>query len=192
MPRRVSTFPRSSVTSRSERIASSCERRRRLDVPTVAPFGKVVERLRADQRVARVLGRRHRGDHESRRQVARDVLGAVHRDVDLTGEQRVLDLLDEAGLVADRAGAISRGLDRHHLARERLGHRPSLRERERAPAGPYPQRRQQAQRARLRVRLIGVTIASSSGSCAAGSPAVLSNADRDSASSPNSSRSACT
>ena len=38
--RRVCTLPRMSTRSRSGRSASSCERRLRLDVPTVAPLGR--------------------------------------------------------------------------------------------------------------------------------------------------------
>ncbi len=40
LPSRVGTFPRSSATSRSGLRASSCERRRRLEVPTREPAGR--------------------------------------------------------------------------------------------------------------------------------------------------------
>ena len=50
--------------------------------------------------VARILARQRRGDLEPVGQRRRHVLRAVHREVDLVAEQRVLDLLDEQPLAA--------------------------------------------------------------------------------------------
>ncbi len=54
-----------------------------------------------DQRVARVFAGQHRGDVEAVRQDRRHVLAAVHGEVDLAAQQRVLDFLHEQPLAAD-------------------------------------------------------------------------------------------
>ena len=51
--------------------------------------------------VARILARQHGADLQALRQHHRHVLAAVHRQVDLVAEQRILDLLDEQPLAAD-------------------------------------------------------------------------------------------
>ena len=156
-------------------------------------FRKRLERARADEHVARVLRGRDRRDLEPVGQPAGNVLRAVDGEVDLLREKRFLDLLDEARLVGDRTRArVARGPDRNELGlgAERAGDRSGLRQRKRAAAGAYPERRAQ-RRPRRRVRRIGVTLASRAGS-AAGSSGVGSKTERDSASSPNSSRSAWT
>jgi hypothetical protein len=48
-----------------------------------------------DQRVARVLPRRDRGDHEPRVRCRGEVLVGVHGDVDLVRDERVAQLRDE-------------------------------------------------------------------------------------------------
>ena len=119
-------------------------------------------------------------------------------DVDLACQKRVFDLLYEARLVARRRGAVAGGLDRDDLCAvcERVGDGVCLGQREGTAARPdaksCPSR--VAQRPRLRVRLMGVTWASlgSAARSPGRSSRVRSKADRDSASSPKSSRSACT
>ena len=56
---------------------------------------------RQDDRVTRILALQHRADGESLRQDRRHVLAAVHREIDLAGQQRILDFLDEQSLAAD-------------------------------------------------------------------------------------------
>jgi hypothetical protein len=103
-------------------------------------LGELVERAGPADRVARVGALGHGQDHETARQLRGHVLGRVHGQIDLTGKQRLLDLLDEAGLVRElRGGAsacIAGGRDRHelYLARESLGHPACLGERQCASA----------------------------------------------------------
>ena len=71
---------------------------------------------RADQRVAHVLPRQVARQHRPLRQVGRDVLHRVDRDVDAAVEQRVVDLLGEEALAADvgeglAEDLVARGLD---------------------------------------------------------------------------------
>ena len=112
--RRVSTLPRRSTTCRAGYAARSSAARRRLLVPTRAPAGRRVEaaRLARHQHVARVFALRHRGQDQPGRQLGGQVLHRVHRAVDLAGTQRLLDLLDEQPLAADRAQAVRRGSGR--------------------------------------------------------------------------------
>ena len=112
------------------------------------PVGKAVERRRADQRVARVLGPRHRGDRESRRQLARDVLGAVHREVDLAARAARPRSPSRSGTCRrSRRRDRPDGRDRHQLGRPcraRSASATALRlgERQRAAARADPQRLQ--------------------------------------------------
>ena len=55
------------------------------------------------QSTSRGSWRRDRGDRSALSQLARDVLGRVHRDVDLAGEQRPLERGGPARLVVERA-----------------------------------------------------------------------------------------
>ncbi len=97
---RVSTLPCSSLTSRSGRAASSCARRRRLAVPTLAPSGtSSSEDPTPIQASARILPRRHRGQHQPLGQLRRQVLGRVDPDLRLAIEQRPLDPPHEPRLV---------------------------------------------------------------------------------------------
>ena len=74
-----------------------------------------------DERVARVLARRHGGQRHPRHRGGREVLVGVHGDVDLVGEQRVAQRGDEdadAGLrdrCARRLAAVAVGGDRDDL-----------------------------------------------------------------------------
>src|SRR5204863_6543689 len=68
----------------------------------------------------------------------RNVLGGVNRQVDLARQQRVIDLLDEARLVAGRAHAVAARGDLHQLgATEQIGDHAGLRERQRTRPRPY-------------------------------------------------------
>jgi hypothetical protein len=104
--------------------------------------------LAADERVAHILARQTRGKHQPVRQHRRHVLGGMHREVDRTAEQRLLDLLGEQALAARLAqrailDAIARGADRDDLDRvlvppmrssERRARQARLRQRERTAA----------------------------------------------------------
>ncbi len=82
-------------------------------------LGRVVERAAgADPDVGRVLARRHRGDLQPLRHLARQVLGRVDADLGLAGQQRPLDPAHEARLVARLA--VGGGLDQLRPA-EQLG-----------------------------------------------------------------------
>ena len=59
-------------------------------------------RLRREERVARILARQMADQRQPLRQQARQVLGGMHRAVDGAGEQRLLELLGEQSLAADR------------------------------------------------------------------------------------------
>ena len=67
-----------------------------------APAGSVVERgvLEADEGVARILALEDGGDGEALRQDRRHVLHRMHGEVDVAGEQRLLQLLGEQPLAA--------------------------------------------------------------------------------------------
>ena len=125
--RRVSTLPRSSRTSRSGRSASSWARRRRLLVPTARAVGQLPQRGRPAERVERVRALRHADDGQAGGQLGGYVLGGVHRQVDLAGEERVLDLLDEAGLVQPGAARLDPRRSRSAPARRLAGEPPATR-----------------------------------------------------------------
>ena len=100
------------TTSRSGRAASSAARRRRLLVPTRAPGAA---RRASARRTARRAARRGAGAATSASpsaELARHVLGRVDGDVDLAGEQRVLDLVHPARLVLRAGAAVAAGRDR--------------------------------------------------------------------------------
>ena len=117
---------------------------------------KVGERaaVEGDEGVAHVLARQVAGDREAVRLERRHVLHRMHGDVDLAGEQRVLDLAREQALAADLRQRpvehpVAGGLDhddlegglgqvvRGHQARARLAR---LGERQRAAARADAQR----------------------------------------------------
>ena len=119
---RVSTLPRRNTTSRSRRRARSCARRRTLAVPMRAPGGEPAEPVRpaADQHVARVGTWRDGADREPGGERRRHVLHGVHRAVDAPVRQRLLELLHEQSLAADRrerplGQAVAAGADQHRL-----------------------------------------------------------------------------
>ncbi len=126
-----------------------------------AQLGGAADAARADARSRRqgvevgsaaehILDGRTRGRPQQLQAVgelAGEVLGGVHREIDLAGEQRVLDRVDPARLVAGpRAGAIAAGGESHDLGalalttHEQVRDEPGLRERERAGAGADAQR----------------------------------------------------
>ncbi len=55
----------------------------------------------ADEGIARILARQERGDHQALRQLCRHVLHRMHRQIDLAGSERLLDLLGEHALAAE-------------------------------------------------------------------------------------------
>ncbi len=193
---RVSTLPRSGTTSTSARSARSCERRRRLEVPTRAPAGSAsIDRAPTSASCASSPGW-HGRDLEARGQLPGHVLRAVHREVDLSGEQRLLDLLHEPRLVVGPAAAVAARGDR-----DQLGLEPGMRCAQQVrDVARLDQRQGAAARAdtqclqrlwRRRLDRIGVTSARPF-ALRAESSARASNAERSSVSRPNSSRRACT
>src|SRR5690606_17364139 len=105
------------------------------------------ERRGPAQRVPGIGALGGAGEHEPLRQLAGEVLRRVDREVGLAGEQRLLDLLDEARLVAGRGGRgraarplVAGGTDDDELdglapgALEHPRDEPGLREREGAAA----------------------------------------------------------
>ena len=122
------------------RRARSWAARRRLLVPTRAPRGSASSEA-APHRASRGSARaRGRGDHHARpaRWAGTSLAECTARSMS-PAQQRLVDLLDPALLVAGAAGAVARRRDRDELgAAERLRHLPGLRERQRAPARPDP------------------------------------------------------
>ena len=170
---RVSTLPRSSVTWRSGRTASSWARRRSALVPTRAP-SRTWSRWRSPISTSSASARAGGGDDRGALgQLAGHVLGRVHREVDVPGQQRRLERAGPARLVAARAVDVAGGRDLHELglAVDRGGDGPRLGERQQAAAGADAQRGQRERRER--------TSAGAASASAVGS------------SSPNSSRSSC-
>ena len=138
-------------TCRSGRTAASWARRRTEPVATVAPDASSAEG-RADERVGGIAPGAERADRRGRRGCRRQVLGRVHGDVGATVEHRLLDLLDEHALAADRVQrrrliAVAGRLDEHELGRSPGQRRDRRRRRRaawvarlRAPAGGQPER----------------------------------------------------
>src|SRR5206468_847585 len=83
---------------------------RRTDASTLRHFAPGTDA--PDVGVAWVLALQDTGDLEALGKIGGKVLGGVHPQVDLALEQRALDLLDEARLVADCSVG---GLDGHDL-----------------------------------------------------------------------------
>ena len=54
-----------------------------------------------DEGIPAVLPGRHRAQHQALRHFRRHILEAVHRQVNLSGQERRFDLLDEQALAAD-------------------------------------------------------------------------------------------
>ena len=93
----------------SGRAARSWERRRRRRSPDAGSRRQLREgsALAADQSVARVFSFEHGPDREVVRQRRRQVLQAVHREVDALRAQRLLQLACEESLVSDlREGGV--------------------------------------------------------------------------------------
>ena len=105
--RRVCTLPRMSTSSRSGRRRRSCERRRRLELPTRAPGGELRRAARRGalrarhEHVAHVLALGERHQRQAVRHVGRHVLGRVHGQVGAAVQHGRLQLLGEQALVAD-------------------------------------------------------------------------------------------
>ena len=113
--RRVSMLPRSGSIERVGSSASSWARRRAEAVPIRIPGP---DRVRAAERVARILALGVGADDEALDVRGGHVLRRVHGDVDAALEQRLLELLDEDPAGADlaeraRAVAVARRRDRH-------------------------------------------------------------------------------
>jgi hypothetical protein len=137
-------LPRIMRMAMSGRSARICDCRRRAEVPMEQPGGRSA-RLRG------LPALEHAAQREARRQHAGKVLGGMHRDVDPTLRQRLLELLREQALAADRGeravlDPVARGPDDHGLdgagrrepgprAGQRLGHEPGLCERQLRAAG---------------------------------------------------------
>ncbi len=94
---------------------------------------------RHHERIPRILALEHGAHLEAIGQHGRHVFAAVHREVDLAAQERVLDLLDEEALAPDFGErpllqAIARRLDDHDVACdtagrfEALGDEPRLKE----------------------------------------------------------------
>ena len=105
---------------------------------------------RKHDRVARILAREHAADLESVRKQRRHVLAAVNGEVDVAGQQGVLDFFHEQPLAPDLrerrlAQAVAGRLDDDDLAQrsdaiaEEAGDGIGLIERERAAAGADPE-----------------------------------------------------
>ena len=123
---RVGTLPRSSTTSRSERRCSSCARRRKTRRADAAAARQVVERLGEepivhDEHIARILALEHRDEREARRHVGGKILERVHAAVDLPRRERILELLREQPLRADRAQRFVELLVADRLEGDELG-----------------------------------------------------------------------
>ena len=132
---RVSTLPCSGATSRSSRSASSCAAAAGCSFPR-ARRPAAPRATRAPHSASRGSSRARRaGDHQAGAELRRQILRRVHREVDLAGEQRVLDRVDPAALVAARA-AVAAGAqhDRLDLAVDRAATSAACAQRERAAA----------------------------------------------------------
>ncbi len=86
---------------RSGRSRSSCAFRLGEDVPTTAPLLQLLDRGRADEPVADIASRPHRGDVDLIRPDALDVLHRMDAEIDFFGEQRPVELLGPQPLAAD-------------------------------------------------------------------------------------------
>ena len=134
---RVSTLPRISrhleVRPHGEQLRAAAQRAR----PDPRALAHRRQRVLADEHVERLGPPRRRGDHRAGRQLARDVLGRVDREVDLAGQQRGLQRPDPARLVAARAVDVAGGrdLDQLDVAAEQPRDLTGLRQRQRAAAG---------------------------------------------------------
>ena len=118
--------------------------------PPARPRARGPARL-ADEHVERVRARGVAAITVPSAQLARHVLGRVHGEVDLAGQQRGLQRADPARLVAARAVDVARGGDLHELGVGRRAARataPRLRERQRAAARAEPQRGQRVRSGR--------------------------------------------
>jgi hypothetical protein len=88
----------------------------KLDLPAQAPGpdprplwkGREREPMTGDQDIIRGLASKDGADHEARRKIGRQVLEAVHREIDPILEEGFFDLLDEQPLPA---GARQRGVE---------------------------------------------------------------------------------
>ena len=90
--RRVSRLPRSSTISMCGLIARACTARRRLLVPTRAPDGKAARRqaMAGNEDIARIGTFGESREHEAIRRRWRHVFRAMHRNIGLAAQQRIL------------------------------------------------------------------------------------------------------
>ena len=88
-------------------MAPAGARRRTEPVATVAPGASSIER-EADEAVARVAALGHGGQRETRRGGRRQILGRVHGEVGAPVEHRLLHLLHEHTLAAERVDRADR------------------------------------------------------------------------------------
>ena len=115
--KRVSTLPRMSRTVTSGRACSNCDWRRRLPVPTRAPLGScsMAGSLVRDKGVARAFAWRNGGQAQAFDAFRRQVLQAVHGQIDSPVQQGSLNLFGEHALAAalgdGRRRAVTAGLD---------------------------------------------------------------------------------
>ena len=117
--------------------------------------GQLLERDRATDHVAGIGALRDGHQLQARGQLGRHVLGRVHRDLDLLGEQGPLQLRDPARLVLLRRPPVAGSGDRHQLglALDSLGDPARLGQGQRACARPDADQRRPT--AAPLVRLMG-------------------------------------
>ena len=143
---RVSTLPRNPTIFRSGRSRSSCARAPRRTGADRRAVRQVGDRRRADDPVAHVGARQHRGDRDRRRADRLDILHRMHRAIDVAAEQRAVEFLGPQRLAADlgeravlhlvAGGPDHDDLDRDAVRRDqRVAHHARLDERERRAAG---------------------------------------------------------
>ncbi len=106
---RVSTLPRIGAKRACGIAPASWATRRTLLVPTIGASSRWVRRRRQvrmpdsagqHERIARILARQDRRHRQIRLELGGHVLGAVHREVHVLAQERVLDFLDEQALGA--------------------------------------------------------------------------------------------
>src|SRR2546423_823927 len=100
-----------------------------------SPLSEACAATGVRQRASRVSASRNANDRETVGQLRGHVLGGVHGEVDLAGQQRLLDLLDEPRLVVRRGRRAAAALvaggaygDQLGAPADRVGHQPRPRE----------------------------------------------------------------
>ena len=108
-----------------------------------------VRRLRRQKRVARVVACQHTRNRQPLREPSLQILQGMHRQINLPGDQRLLDLLDEQALAADLGEQpvlhpVAGRADRHDLDRSRRGEFGASRNQSIADEGGLAQRHRAA------------------------------------------------